>query len=58
MNRSEFPGAIVHGEAWAAFCNAPIPHRYTDYDELQRRWQWFLMGWQAKGKQRMDLRGK
>lgn len=58
MNRKEFPGAIVHGEAWRHFCNQPLSRVGVDEYALQVRWQWFLMGWQAKGKQRMDLRGK
>lgn len=57
MNRADFPGAIVHGDAWRYFCALPVAnHHQANRVERLDRWCWFLLGWQAKGRQRVDVR--
>jgi hypothetical protein len=51
----EFPGRTAHGDAWRYFLKEMHGKSYGP-DEMIHVWEWFLAGWRAKGKQRVDIR--
>ncbi len=59
MNRDDFKGATMHGDAWMRFLRelGPGPYPFT-LEEQHRMWHWFLAGWQAKNDQRRELGSK
>ena len=53
MNKKDFSGATIHGDAWRYFVNAQAAdRRLYSHEEQQERWRWFLKGWGAKCMQR------
>lgn len=56
MNKADFPGAIAHGAAWAAFCGEQ--HVSGSLANAGLIWAYFLKGWTAKVKQQDVLRGR
>lgn len=57
MKPGDFAGAVEHGDAWRAFLKAECEDKRPPYSKEQR-WHWFLLGWKAKGKQRVELRSR
>jgi hypothetical protein len=53
MNKDKFPGSIIHGEAYRRFMREMNLRMYSD-DAQRDAWEWFLLGWQAKCKQREE----
>lgn len=55
FNNEEFPGRTAHGDAWRDFLKEMHARQYGP-EEMIEAWMWFVSGWKAKGKQRIDIR--
>lgn len=53
MKRDDFPGAVAHGDAWKYFNDWTVK---AGVAPTLVRWDAYLSGWVAKGKQRIDIR--
>lgn len=62
VNKADFPGSILHGDAWRYFVRMHNVHGSAVQGEHREktldRWNWFLAGWKSKCEQHNDLRRK